>query len=138
MESPMSRRFVVVVVATLAASCAPPSVTIGQAASVTVTADPLSVAVDDESGRALLRLQGVAAASDLFDEVTQILPGWDGYREGVKTWKPVTKAEIVEADAEHAVVKLGGDVTGTLAVRADGDRVVFSFALDPVLAQTTT
>src|SRR5436190_22161049 len=65
------------------AACTPATVTIGDAAHVTITQDPLSVTIDDAFGRRVLHMRGILAAHDAFGEVTQILPGWDGYVEGV-------------------------------------------------------
>ncbi len=110
------------------AACAPASVDVGE--RVRVETDPLRVVIATADGGELV-LQGVHRGADFYYEEPQILPGWDGYRESVKTWQLVEGADVVEADDAHAVVETDG---GTLTVREDGPRVRLSFALEPETA----
>ncbi len=126
--------------AVMCAACpAPSSVTLDASRDATVRIDsaPLRVVVDDRSGHHLVDLRGLSLATDFYYEETQILPGWDGYRESLEKSHTVTSGTIVDSDAAHATVQFAGDVTGTLNVRVEGARVRLSVALKPLRANVT-
>jgi sulfoquinovosidase len=118
-------------------ACEPSGVVVvGDRARATLELSPLRVFVDDADGARVLTLEGVHGARDLYFEEPQLLPGWDGYREGVDRWLLAGEATVLEQDAARAVLRIAGgeqSAGGTLTVTAAGDRVRLSFALDPPL-----
>jgi sulfoquinovosidase len=122
------------------AGCAPSSVTIGDGARATLALEPLDLTIDDANGKRVLHMLGAFAAHDAFGEVTQLLPGWDGYVEGVQEHIPFTRGVLVSSGPENAVVTLmRGDVeAGTLTIIADGNRVRLSFDVVPVREGSAT
>ncbi len=130
------RSLLVATVACVAAACpAARQASLGDGARVTIDLDPLRVAIDDEDGARVLELEGVLGALDLYYLEPQLLPGWEGYREGVREWLPAAAASFVEVADDRAVIAFAGDgATGRLTVTAQGDRVRLSFALDAPLA----
>lgn len=124
------------VTALLAAGCPPPrTATLGDRAHVAIDLDPLRVTIVDESGRRVLELEAILSALDLYYLEPQLLPGWEGYREGVREWLPVAPSSFVEVAPERAVIAFAGEgATGRLTVTAAGERVRMSFALDAPMA----
>src|ERR1043166_8267668 len=132
---PIAAAVAVVIAVVALGACAPPaSIDVGD--RVVVETAPLRVRIDDEHGDRVLTLQAVHEAADSYDEVTQLLPGWDGYVEAVDSWRLGVPASVVEQDDAHVVLGLDGDVHGTIGVAVDGARVRLSLAIDPPVAQS--
>ncbi len=122
--------------ALFATGCPPPrQATLGDDARVSMQLDPLRIAIADAGGRQVLELQGLLSALDLYYLEPQLLPGWEGYREGVREWLPMAPASFAELEHDRAVIAFAGEgATGRLTITTAGDRVRLSFALDPPMA----
>ncbi len=112
----------------LAAACPPPApvndVTLeNDAVKAHVTVKPFSLEVLRASdGVTLLKTNGAPRATrDVPEYVSQILPGWDGYRPHEAAWTPAPDATLSEQTATSAKLAFGDSFT--LEVKLDGARV---------------
>jgi alpha-D-xyloside xylohydrolase len=102
-------------------------------AKVVLEASPFRLTVQNAAGRVLLSTLtdsgttaygGPAAALDHFEEIPQILPGWDGYRAHEGPWRRGKDAKLDQPDGQHASATVTeGELELHLDVALDGTKV---------------
>lgn len=101
-------------------------------AEVRVELEPFRLVVMDGSGRVALETLaagegaygGPALTVDRYEEVPQLLPGWDGYQAHEEVWRHATHAQVMSSHGADATLALSGpNVDFMLKVAVEGSRV---------------